>query len=70
MNHRRGMRHTSQVMGVYRTLSHLPREQRGVWLNFDLAAGPSITGHELVKWASIASLGSSFGLIAVSHQRR
>jgi hypothetical protein len=59
-----GMERTSQVIGVYRTFSHLPLEHLGV-LDLAAASAPSITTHDLWKWASMASFGSSSGLIEI-----
>lgn len=64
----RETRLTSQVIGVYRTFSHLLREQRGV-LDFAAASAPSMTAQDLVKCASIASFGSSSGLMAKFKER-
>lgn len=56
--------HESQVIGVYSTFSHLFREHRGV-LDFAAASAPSMTAQDLLKCASMASFGSSSGLIEI-----
>lgn len=55
------------MIGVYSTFSQLRREHLGVLLLALAAASePSMTTQDVVKCVSIASFGSSLGLIAVS----
>lgn len=62
-NDSRNTGRTWHFMGSYSTLPHLALEHFGV---LPLTASfPSSTLHEVVKWASMATLGSSFCLMDI-----